>query len=156
MFLVIAYSWVSVLCPVGMIICATIFFLSYSKKCRLLPVSLALICETVSQPIPVPLLHSPQRSKIQDRQLSLESAAVSLPQHTYYHIHNLIYFFILVHTNVHLRPWYLCVQAPWRKKQDQAWWEYAASDTDPGDGARMQVCMARHGCGWSRRQALLV
>lgn len=75
-----------------MIICAIIYFLSYSKQCTLLTVSLALICETVSQSIPVPLLHIPQHSKIQDRQLSLESAAVSLPQHTYYHIHNLIFF----------------------------------------------------------------
>lgn len=135
-------SWVSVLCPVGMIICATICFLSHSKQCRLLTVSLALICKTVSQAIPVPPLHSPQHSKIQERQLSLESAAVSLPQHTYYHIHNWTYFF-------HSGPASVCMLdldiSVFRHPEER-------SRTQPGESIQHQTWMLGMGpgcrCAW--------
>lgn len=33
---------------------------------------------------------------------------------------------------MHLRPWHLCVQAPWRWKQVLAWWEHPGSGTALG------------------------
>lgn len=91
---------------------------------------------------PVPPLHSPQHSKIQERQLSLESAAVSLPQHTYYHIHNWTYFF-------HSGPASVCMLgldiSVFRHPEER-------SRTQPGESIQHQTWMLGMGpgcrCAW--------